>query len=84
MATISQREARRLRKKVAAMERLERDRNSAWSQEWPMGKHIGRVQLSADSFIVGAVKTARLLGHAVVCSVNDGGMVNFHAMPLSQ
>ena len=79
---ISQREARRLRKRVEQLEDLEEQRNNAWTQAWPMGKHIGSVQLVADSFLAGAIKTSRLLNHAIVASITEQGKVNFHAMKL--
>lgn len=79
---ISQREARRLRKRVHELEYQERKRGNAWCYEWPMGVNIGRVKLNGDSALVGAIRTSRLLKHAVVVSCDETGIVNFHAMPL--
>lgn len=81
---ISQREARRLRKRVEQFERMERDRGNAWCRDWPMGTNIGRVQLEPNSYLVGAIRTSRLLKHAVVVSCDEAGLVNFHSMPLEK
>lgn len=79
---ISQREARRLKKRVEAYESIERRRANAWNMEWPMGVNIGSVKLSADSALVGSIRTSRKLKHAVVVSCNENGEVYFHALPL--
>src|SRR2546422_491998 len=79
---IAQREARRLRKQVESYQRQEWERRNAWCQDWPMGTNIGSAKFTADSSLVGAIRTSRLLRHAVVVSCNDSGLVNFHAMPL--
>lgn len=80
---ISQREARRLQKRVYELEKQEYDRNNAWCADWPNGANIGSCQLVTDSRLVGAIHTSRLLNHAVVASVNQvTGLVNFHAINL--
>jgi len=84
VSTISQREARRLRRRVYELEKLERDRRYAWSQEWPNGVDIGRVQLVADSKLIGSIITARKLGHAVVALAETDGAVHFLALTLSE
>lgn len=83
MSKISQREARRLRKRIAELEKQERDRGNAWCQDWPNGIRIGEVALSAESQLTGAILTARKLNHAVVASCNEQGRVTFHAMRLT-
>jgi hypothetical protein len=81
---ISQREARKLRKRIEELEKQEDKRGNAWSSEWPMGKCLGKVQIQADSFMRGAIHASRLLKHAVVVSENDQGEIWFHAMPLAK
>jgi hypothetical protein len=79
---ISQREAHRLRKRLEELDSLENRRANAWASEWPMGANIGRVKVSADSYIAGAIRTSRLLRHAVVVTCDESGTINFHALPL--
>ena len=43
MAHISQREARRLLKRVTELERKESTRANAWVSDWPGGVHIATV-----------------------------------------
>lgn len=63
-AIISQREARRLKKRVAELEQREADRNSRWASTYPGGVNIGTERFSEANYA--AVCTARALGHAVV------------------
>jgi hypothetical protein len=79
---ISQREARRLRKKAFAYESQERARNNAWAQEWPNGVHIGQLDISQSAKVVGSILTSRKLGHAVVATITNAGTLNFHAVKL--
>lgn len=81
-AHISQTEARGYRAQLEAMQRAESDRKSTWSREWPMGTHIGSMQLVADSALTGAILTSRKLGHAVVVTCDENGKIKFHAMTL--
>lgn len=75
---ISQREARRLRKRVDALERAFESQRQIYSQEWFMATDIGRENL--DLAIV--IRTARRLKHAVVCIADDNGNgVRFMALP---
>jgi hypothetical protein len=81
--TISQREARRLKRRVYELEREEDQRRNAWTQEWPHGVHIGETKFTADSGLIGAIRTARKLKHAVVVSCDENGLVRFHALSLT-
>ena len=83
MKKISQREARRLRKRVAELERMESQRGNAWCSDWPMGSNIGSMKVDPLNYLRGAIHTARLLKHAVVASVDDNGKISFHAMKLA-
>lgn len=78
---ISQREARRLRKRVAELEQQERARRNAWSGDWFCGVNIATV--TPDPVTLSALKTARLLKHAVVCITDMSDHVRFQALPLA-
>ena len=80
---ISQREARRLRKRVAALEAAENARRNLWVQEWPRGVEIVRAQFASDGQVTTAIRTARALRHAVVALADAEGMVRFMALPLA-
>lgn len=64
---ISQREARRLRKRVYELERILDAQKSQWSSEWPSSTCIGGINV--DPATHASIKTARLLKHAVVVTV---------------
>lgn len=74
MPLISQREARRLRKQVEALQRQIR------------GQYIGR-EIARHSYDEGespvwiSIRTARTLDHAVVAIADDNGTVRFVALP---
>ena len=53
---------------------------NAWTQEWPGGGHIGAVAVEVGCS--SAIRTARKLKHAVVCTVRDNGEVQFYAVQL--
>lgn len=80
---ISQREARRLRRRVQQLETAEIKRRSAWSSEYPGGVNICNILYSQDDFHAVAIRTARKLGHAVVV-VERSGELNFMALPLPE
>ena len=82
MSKISQREARRLRKRVSELERAEESRRNVWVNEYPGGAHIGTINcasLTADVM----VKVARQCGHAVV-AVNGTNEIRLYALPLGR
>lgn len=77
---ISQREARRLRKRVAELEAMERRRRNAWNAEYPGGTHIGSFKF--DERTDEAFRVAMLLGHALVIGGrNDDGTRRIYALP---
>lgn len=78
--TISQREARHLRKRVQALEQAEIKRRTWWSQEWFGGVQIGHVTWGVNEAIPVAIRTARMLGHAVVATSDNNGVVRFLAL----
>ncbi len=83
--TISQREARALRKRVEHLEQQEDRRRNSFSANYPGGVHIGQVHVAAGDGdpVLTATKTARELGHAVVV-VNNSDRLDYYALPLSK
>lgn len=79
---ISQREARRLRKRVDELENLEELRLRRWVTNWPMGVNIASEKYEASSLVPVAIRTARALRHAVVATCDVDGNVLFHACRL--
>lgn len=78
--TISQREARELKRRVAELEAAEDLRRNAWADTWPGGVNIAT--LTIPDTTRAAVHTARLLKHAVVVSLTSDGSLRLHALPL--
>lgn len=79
---ISQREARRLRKRVNELEVLENSRRWTWVSEWPCGTFIASINvMGIDNHAPEIIATARKLKHAVVASV-ENREVRFYALPL--
>ncbi len=80
---ISQREARKLRKRVAELERQEDVRRSHWVNDYPEGIHIAGLALGVTHETFVAIKTARRLRHAVV-AIERNGDVMFFALPIAK
>lgn len=81
---ISQREARRLRRRVVELEEQEFRRRNAWAGEWFGGVEIARIQLLRDSAVPTAIKTARKLTHAVIVIAEANDELRFVALPLAR
>jgi hypothetical protein len=79
---ISQREARRLRKRVQELEAAQRHARNRWSSDYPGGACLGCIDRDKD-WLSGRIEAARLLGHAVVITENNEGRLTFHALPIS-
>lgn len=77
---ISQREARRLRKRVEELEELEDKRRQAWKSEYPGGVFLEGISVQAWTYA--SLRTARKLGHAVVVTTNGDNSIQFYALPL--
>lgn len=77
---ISQREARALQKRVIQLECDENNRRNVWHRDYPGGTNIYQLQVS-DTCAT-AVRTARRLGHAVVCIDEPNDVIRFLALPL--
>lgn len=82
--SISQREARRLRRRVAYLEEIFRGQRNAWLMNYPLGVNIDSIELSSTDTAVTAISTARKLGHAVVCTLDmtHGRTVQLYAVKL--
>lgn len=79
--TISQREARKLQKRVRELELREQSRFARWSSDYVNGTNICSYGFEQNGLIHTAIKTARVLKHAVVVTTDDAGRVYFHALP---
>lgn len=79
-SVISQREARELKRRVHDLEAIEDRRRNAWADSYPGGANI--VTLNVPDYARSAIKTARLLKHAVVVTVTSDGNIAFYALPL--
>lgn len=75
---ISQREARRLKKRVEVLEKMDSDRRKAWSSDYPGGVFL--VGISTQPAVHAMAKTARKLGHAVVVTTNGDTELQFYAL----
>jgi hypothetical protein len=78
--TISQREARALRRRVRELEQVLDRQKNGWAESWPGGVNI--TTFSADNDIVANIRTARLLKHACVATIRSGGDIAIFALPL--
>jgi hypothetical protein len=75
---ISQREARRLKKRVEDLERQQNLQRAVWNNSYPGGVHLGYLTLTADWFR-GRLEASRMLGHPIVVTL-DGAKANFYAV----
>jgi hypothetical protein len=81
VSKISQVEARRLRRRVDELERMERGRRMRYATDYPGGVNIASQNHAATTdFLPAVINTSRQLGHAVVC-VADGNQVRYYAIP---
>ncbi len=83
MAPISQREARRLQKRVARLEGILTSQRRKYGQTYPGGVNFYTLDLSGNLAAYSAIRTSRLLGHAVVVVSDEGSYeVRLCALPL--
>lgn len=66
---ISQREARRLRGRVQELETVLEQQRRAWRKDWPGGTNFATS--TGGDVLMAKLRTARLLGHAIVAIPND-------------
>ena len=76
---ISQREARRLKKRVDELEQLEHERRAKWITQYPGVCEIMRCKWDANEAVPMAVRTARKLRHFVIAIADEDGTVRFMA-----
>ncbi len=69
MTRISQREARRLKKRVAELESAQSARTRRWGSDYPGGVNIDFIDVKDVEAT--AVRTAITLGHAVVLRMSE-------------
>jgi hypothetical protein len=81
MKTISQREARRLRKRVQELENQERLRRSRWSSEYPGGTNITTLSLVNLPFERGRLSGAQLLQFPLVCKIEGNDLCIYAVTP---
>ena len=74
---ISQREARRLRKRNIELERILSEQRYRFQREWPNSTVVARCEV--DSVTYAQVCTARLLRHALVAVPVEGRTLAFYA-----
>ena len=79
MKHISQREARRLRKRVYELETKQWKMFDAWVRDFPDGVHVAALG-PIDPTVLASIKTSRMLGHAVV-AVDYQNALHFYAVP---
>lgn len=79
---ISQREARRLKKRVQELEKEINAQRASWSSDWPGGVHIATAEADMLATICARLETARRLGHAVVATEASKTRIEFRALPL--
>jgi hypothetical protein len=79
LSRISQREAQRLRKRVAELERNHQANARAWTRDYVGGVHVA--SLNADAVTLAQLRASRRLGFALVATVEwSGDVVAFHAV----
>jgi hypothetical protein len=79
--TISQAEARRLRKRVEQLESMERTQRGRYARQYPGGVNIAQSTFNAATdFLPAVIDNSRKLGHAVVV-VADGATLLYYALP---
>jgi hypothetical protein len=71
--TISQREARRLKKRVEDLERERRQQVAAWTRDYPTGVNIETISL--NDVEQATCNTAAILGHALVAKMSGTNLL---------
>lgn len=75
MKTISQREARRLQKRVQQLERDQSTRVHSWRRDYPGGINVCTIRLDVEA--TQRLYTAQLLGFALVTKYDSGQALIF-------
>lgn len=77
---ISQREARSNRKELARLRAEIQSQRRVYGQEY-RGVHIASNTWNAQDMIPVAIRTARKIGHTVICVGDETGVIRFVALP---
>jgi hypothetical protein len=80
MRHISQREARRLEKRVYELEQERNNQRRSWCRDYSGGINLGFLARERD-WLSGRIESARMLGHAIVVIESSDGTLNFYALP---
>ena len=75
---ITQREARRLKKRVAELEQIQAGQRSSWTRQYPGGVHLVNINVEGDS--KGRLEGAQMLSHPLVAKL-EGYVVRIYAIP---
>lgn len=75
---ISQREARRLKKRVEALEKQRADERSSWGRRYP-GWHVWTLAIDVESRRYGRLEAAQTLGRVLIAKLDDGKL-EIHAV----
>lgn len=67
---ISQREARRLKKRIHELEYERAEQRNRWVRDFPGGIELGHITLPRDWFM-GRIEAARMLGYAIVATEHE-------------
>ena len=79
--TISQREARQLKRRVEQLERMIEGERRSYARTYPGATHLGHVFWESANHVASAVYTAQRLGHAVVAVADGTYKFNLYALP---
>lgn len=79
---ISQREARRLKKELAAMKERDQELALGWLREWPSGTILLK-QKTTDAVLHTIVKVARQLGRPIVVTDQEGDHLLYTAVQMT-
>lgn len=72
---ISQNEAYRLKRRVVSLEAILTGQKKYWATDWPSSTVLGRFEVNVE--LQAIVRTARLLEHAVVCTIEGAQLKLF-------
>jgi hypothetical protein len=78
---ISQREARKWKRRAEDLEALIQRERSTYAATYPGGMHIGHLSWDSETSIGSSIYTAQRLGHAVVAVADGNRKFNLYALP---
>lgn len=77
---ISQNEARKLKRRVKELEDQLALQRKKWGRQYPGGTNLAYWAPGKD-YVYGLLRGASLTGHAIVAVPDDGGRIEFFALP---